>query len=371
MSLPAQEKTAPARPTGKVRLAIVGTGGVANAHLRAHSRNPDLVEIVALSDVVPGKAAEFAARHGLVGVRCVGHYGEVLALPEVEAVDVCTRPEGHASASLAALAVGKHVLCEKPLATSVAEARSMLDAANASGCVNMVDFTYRYFPGARFIRSLIDAGEIGEILRVRAEYLRDAVTPPPEGWPTLRRRPDPADPSANIVGDLGSHMIDLARFFGGEIERVSGQYRVFGDYDESAIVTVDFTSGAVGSLEATSVATGRGGNFRRVEVHGTKGAATFWFSRPSQIELYTTTGATYYSRGFVTVPVPGIPYTEVDYEAWVQGLTNASRIFAEAIRRGEKAKADFGDGYIATLIMEAAFQSSRTGQTIDLRSFAS
>ncbi len=140
MSLPAQEKAAQA---GKVRLAIIGTGGVANAHLRAHRRNPDLVEIVALSDVVPGKAEEFAERHGLVGVRCVGHYDEVLALPEVEAVDVCTRPEGHGPASIAALAAGKHVLCEKPMATTIAEARRMLDAANAAGLVNMVDFTYR------------------------------------------------------------------------------------------------------------------------------------------------------------------------------------------------------------------------------------
>ncbi len=354
---------------GKVRLAIVGTGGVANAHVRAHRRNSDLVEIVALSDVVPGKAEEFTARHGLVGARCCGHYDEVLALPEVEAVDVCTRPDAHAPAAIAALAAGKHVLCEKPMATSVAEARRMLDAANASACVNMVDFTYRYFPGARFIRSLIDAGELGEILRVRAEYLRDLITPPLGGWSAGRRRPDPTDPAANIVGDLGSHMIDLARFLGGEIERISGQYRIFGDYDESAIITVSFASGAVGSLETTSVATGRGPDFRRIEVHGTKGAATFWFSRPSQVEVYTTTGATYYSRGFVTVPVPGIAYTEDDYESWLQGMTSASQIFAEAIRRGEKARADFGDGYVSNLVMEAAFQSSRTGQTIDLRTF--
>ena len=216
-------------PTGKVRLAIVGTGGVANAHVRAHRRNADLVEIVALSDVVPGKAAEFAARHSLAGVRCRGHYDEALALPEVEAVDVCTRPEGHGPAAIAALAAGKHVLCEKPMANSVAEARRTLDAANAAGRVNMIDFTYRYFPGTRFIRSLIDSGELGEVLRVRAEYLRDSVTPPLEGWPDYRRLPDPTDPAANIVGDLGSHMIDLARFFGGEIERVSGQYRVFGE----------------------------------------------------------------------------------------------------------------------------------------------
>jgi predicted dehydrogenase len=244
-------------PAGKVRLAVVGTGGVANAHAKAHLRNADLVEVVALADVVPGKAEEFAARHGLDAAKCCGHYDEILALPGVDAVDVCTRPETHAPAALAAFAAGKHVFCEKPLATSVAEARIMLDAANASGAVHMVDFTYRYYPGARFIRSLIDSGEIGEVLRVRAEYL---ITPPLGGWSTARRRPNPADPSANIVGDLGSHMIDLARFFGGEIERVACQYRVFGEHNESAIITGDFASGAVASLEMTSVATGRGGN---------------------------------------------------------------------------------------------------------------
>lgn len=357
-------------PAGKIRLAIIGTGGVANAHARAHKRNPDLVEIVALADVVPGKAEEFAARHGLDSARCCGHYDEALALPEVEAVDICTRPETHGPAAIAAFAAGKHVLCEKPLATSVREARQMLDAAAASGRVNMVDFTYRYYPGARFIRSLVEAGELGEILRVRAEYLRDSVTPPFGGWPAVRRRPDPLDPSANIVGDLGSHMIDLARYLGGEIERVAGHYRVFAEHNESAIITADYASGAVASLEMTSVATGRGGNYRRVEVHGTKGAATFWFSRPSQVEVYTTTGATYYSRGFTTVPIPGVAYTEDDFEAWLQGMANASRMLAEAIRRGEQARADFADGYIANVIMEAAFQSSRTGQAIDLRTFA-
>ncbi len=353
---------------GRVRLAILGTGAVANAHAKAHKRNPDLVEVVALADVVPDKAAEFAVRHGLTGARLCAHYAEALALPEVEAVDVCLRPEGHAPAALAALAAGKHVLCEKPLAVSAAEARRMRDAAAASGLVNMVDFTYRYYPGARLIRRLIDEGQLGEVRRVRAEYLRDAVSPPLEGRPTyLRHQPDPTRPAANIVGDLGSHLIDLARFFGGEIDRLYAQYRLFGEYDESAILTLDFAGGAVGTLEATSVATGRGGNYRRVEVHGTRGAATFWFSRPSQVDLYLLEGVTRYTRGFVTVPVPGVAYTEDDYEAWVQGLASASALFAQAVLSGTPVRADFYDGYVANLAMEAALRSSETGRAVSLR----
>lgn len=355
----------------KTRLAIVGTGRVANAHARAHLRSSDTVEVVALADLVPGKAEEFAALHGLSEARVYRHFEELLDDGDVEAVDVCLRPEGHGPASLAALSAGKHVFCEKPLAMSVAEARLMRDAALRTGLVTMVDFTFRYYPAAQFIRRLIDEGELGDVLRVRAEYLRDAVTPPAGDRPGyLLHRPDPGNPAANIVGDLGSHLIDLARFFAGEVSRVGGQYRLFGEHNESMIVAADFAGGAVGSLEATSVATGRGSNNRRVEVHGTKGAASLWYSRPSFVELYSVRGVTRHTRGFVTVPVPGVRPTEDDYEAWVQGMTNASRMFATAIQAGGKVKADFHDGFMSNVIMDAIFASSASGEVLSVSALA-
>ena len=351
----------------RVRLAIVGTGGIANAHVVAFQRIPEHVQIVALSEIVPGKAREFAARHGLTDATILGDYRELMDLPGVDAVDICLRPEGHGPASLAALAARKHVLCEKPMATSVAEAKQMADAARDSNLVTMVDFTYRYYPAAQFIRKVIDDGQIGEVFRVRVEYLRDAITGV-WGQPRdpRRRPPDPTQPAQNIVGDLGSHIIDLARYFAGEVSRVHGQYRLFGETNESMIATVDFAGGAVGSIEATHVATGRGGNYRRVEVHGTKGAAIFWFTRPSLVQLYSVDGVTSYTRDFAAVTVPGVPYTEDDAQAWYQGLANAGRMFARAIQTGTKVRADFHDGYMSNVIMDAIHQSSRTGVVVNV-----
>jgi len=351
----------------KVRLAIIGTGGVANGHALAHKRNSELVEIVALADVVPGKAKDFAERHGLTNAKLCEGYEEVIELSDVDAVDICTRWPVHDPASLAAFAAGKHVLCEKPMAASAEEAKEMYEAAEKAGVVTLMDFTYRYYPAARFIKSLIDEGQFGEIVRVRTEYLFAGFRRRSAERSDNQRKPDTDQPSSNIIGELGSHMIDLARFYAGAVIRVSGRYIIIGGYNQSMNAILDFSDGAVGTIEASSTATGRPGHYRRSEVHGTKGAAVFYYSLPSQVELYLTEGVSRYVRkGFVTVPVPGATHTENDHEGWIQGITGASRIFAQAIQSGNKAKADFYDGYRSQIIMEAIAKSSDSGQAIDV-----
>jgi len=349
----------------KVRLAIVGTGGVANAHAQAHRHNADAVEIVALADIVPGKAAEFARRHGLTTATLCEHYEEALALPAVDAIDICLVPEVHGPAALAALEAGKHVLCEKPMALSLAEARQMSDRASATGLVNMVDFTYRYYPVARFVRRLIDEGDLGEIVRVRSQYIMQV----PARWAS--RPVNTTSPALNIIGDLGSHVIDLLRFFAGEIVSVSGQHRVKPGRGESADAIVEFASGATGSVEASSVVTDRSGHFRRVEVHGTTGAATIDYFRPGIVQLYLRGGiAAHLPGGVTTVRVPGVAWgeqctDEIEHLAWVEGLANASKLFAQGVAgQRDAAVATFYDGYRAQVIMEAIAESSATGNRV-------
>jgi len=353
--------------SSKVRVAIIGTGNVASGHAQAYERNSGLIEIVALADIVPGKAQEFAAQHRLAGATICGHYEEALELPYVDAVDICTRWPEHGAASLAAFGAGKHVFCEKPMANSVAEAKEMAEAAEASGLVHLMDFTYRYYPGALFIKGLVDGGQLGDIIRVRTEYLTGAM------WSSAarqshrsRRRADPDQPAANIIGGLASHMIDLARYYGGEITSVRGRYRVIAEYGQSANAIVDFANGAVGTLEASSTASGRLQHYRRSEVHGTKGAAVFDYTYPDVVEVYFTEGvSSHVPGGFVTVPVPGA--TRVDlHQGWVQGIAKAQEVFARAIQSGTKPAGDFYDGYRSQVIMEAIAQSSTSGQAVDV-----
>jgi predicted dehydrogenase len=351
-----------------MRVAIIGTGNVASGHAQAYEHNRDLIEVVALADIVPGKAEAFAVQHGLADATICGHYEEALALPEVEAVDICTRCPEHAPASLAAFAAGKHVFCEKPMAGSVLEAKEMADAAEASGLVHLMDFTYRHYPGARFIRQLVDEGRLGEIIRVRTEYLTGSLWSSDAGRSRRQRRPPDLDrPASNIIGNLASHVIDLARSFGGEITRVWGRHQVISERGESANAIVDFDNGAVGSIEASATASGRLQHYRRAEVHGTKGAAVYHYSYPDVVEVYFTEGvSSHVPGGFVTVPVPGAAPVDA-HVAWVQGIAGAQAAFARAIRSQTKPDGDFHDGYRSQVIMEAIARSSRSGEAVDVR----
>ncbi len=351
----------------RVRVAIIGTGNVASGHARAYRLNAELIEVVALADIAPGKAEAFAAQHGLVDATICGHYEEALSLPDVEAVDICTRWPAHAPASLAAFEAGKHVFCEKPMAGSVAEAREMADAAEASGLVHLMDFTYRYYPGARFIKQLVDDGRFGEIVRVRTEYLTGSLWASTARWPRQTRPEIDVDrPADNILGGLASHMIDLARSYGGEINRVWGRHRVVGGRGQTANAIVDFANGATGTVEASAAASGRLQHYRRAEVHGTKGAAIYCYTYPDMVEVYLTEGVSaHVPGGFVTVPVPGADPVDLDV-GWVQGIAGAQATFAQAIRGGTKPDGDFYDGYRSQVIMEAIARSSRTGEAVDV-----
>ena len=350
----------------RVRLAVIGTGGVANGHILGHKRNADLVQVVALADIVPGKATEFAVRHGLEGCRICAGYEETLALDDVDAVDICLQWEGHGPAALAALAAGKHVLSEKPFASSVEQAGQMAQAAASSSLVNMVDFTYRHYAMARFVRQLIDDGKLGDILRVRTAYLMLREGP-------SRREPDMTCPSANILGNLCSHVIDLARFFGGEIVSLKGQHGRLPEGGEIANAMVQFANGAAGTIEASSLGVGVPAHLRTAEVYGTKGAASLHYSRPDVVEvLFGGDVSRYVPGAFSTIPVPGLALeqsqtgTGTDHAGWIHGLTQVSRTFAQAILSGTKAKADFDDGYRNQLIMHAISQSSASGQPVDV-----
>src|SRR4051794_18824669 len=237
---------------------------------------------------------------------------KLLDRDDVQLIDVCTPGDSHAEIAIAALEAGKHVLCEKPLANTVAEAEAMTaaaEAAKANGIRSMVGFTYRRVPAIGLARQLVAEGKLGTIRHVRAQYLQDWIADPeaPLSW-----RLDKEKAGSGALGDIGAHIIDLTQYITGDnIAEVSGRLETFvkerpyaaastagslgggGTSIERGPVTVDdaasflatFAGGAMGVFEATRFATGRK-NAIRIEINGSKGSLAFDFEDMNVLEFY-------------------------------------------------------------------------------------
>jgi predicted dehydrogenase len=243
-------------------------------------------------DVTEALAREAAERFGFE--EWTTDWRAAVSRPDVDAVDIVTPNDSHAEIAIAAAQAGKHILSEKPLARTGDEARTMLDAVRKAGVIHMVAFNYRRTPAVALARKYIEDGRIGEILNFRGTYLQD-WSADPDGPLSWRFRKAVAGSGA--VGDIGTHVVDIARYLVGEISEVSAIVRTIvparpvqsGGFDklgasekrsdvERAPVDVDdevvsllrFDNGAVGSLEATRNGWGRN-NFLTFEIHGTKG----------------------------------------------------------------------------------------------------
>jgi predicted dehydrogenase len=263
----------------------------------------------------PVRVAEAAERMGWQETET--DWSRLLERTDVDLVDVCTPGDSHAEIAVAALEAGKHVLCEKPLANSVAEAQSMAAAAERAagrGVRAMVGFTYRRVPAVALARQLVAEGRIGEVRHVRAQYLQDWIADPlaPMSWRLQKERA-----GSGALGDIGAHIVDLTQHITGDtIGSVSGMVETFvrrrpvadhagttllggeavagnGSSVPTEEVTVDdtaaflarFAGGAVGVFEATRFATGRK-NAIRLEVNGSRGSLAFDFDDMNVLQFF-------------------------------------------------------------------------------------
>ncbi len=271
------------------------------------------------ADLRPGRGEGGGCRRpGSAGTAHTTDWRELIARDDIDVVDVCTPGDSHAEIAIAALAAGKHVLCEKPLANTVDEARAMVAAAakaQAAGVRSMCGFNYRRVPAVTLMRQLVAAGRLGVIRHVRAVYLQDWIVDPqfPLVW---RLQKDKAGSGA--LGDIGAHIIDLTQFVTGQrITGVSALTETFvkerplpaessglaasagnGSADGRATgqVTVDdaalfmarLDGGAIATYEASRFATGRK-NGLRVEINGSLGSVVFDLERLNELEFYDAT----------------------------------------------------------------------------------
>nr|QLK01605.1 Gfo/Idh/MocA family oxidoreductase [Micromonospora carbonacea] len=320
---------------------------------------------------------------------------------EIDVVDICTPGDSHAEIALAALAAGKHVLCEKPLANTVAEAREMAAAAaaaRASGTRSMCGFTYRRVPAVTLMRRMVAEGRLGTIRHVRAAYLQDWIVDPqfPLVW---RLQKDKAGSGA--LGDIGAHIIDLTQYVTGQ--RVAGvsaitetfvkQRPLPAEYsglaaqaadngpadgqgpatgpvtvDDAAVFVARLDGGALATYEASRFATGRK-NALRVEINGSLGTLAFDLERMNELEFYDATRPAA-EQGFTRILVTEAehPYMSawwppghiIGYE---HSFTHQARDFVEAIATGTDPAPSFTDGLQVQLVLDAVTRSAELGSS--------
>ncbi|HLK59876.1 MAG TPA: Gfo/Idh/MocA family oxidoreductase [Chthonomonadaceae bacterium] len=315
---------------------------------------------------------------------------DVIARNDIDLIDIGTPNDTHALISQAALKAGKHVLCEKPLAISVADAKASADLAKQTGLVNGICHNYRKAPAIALAKQLVAEGRLGQIRHFRGTYLQDWIIDPsvPLVW-----RLDKKIAGSGSHGDLNAHLIDTARFvMGTEFAEVSGMAETFikkrpllADTEgglsgfkasgEMGDVTVDdvtaflarFENGATGTFEATRLAPGRK-NYNRWELNGEKGSIAFNLERMNEIEIYLTDDPQGL-QGFHTIQATEsfMPYMEAYWPVahiigYEHTFVNMMRDLFVAIAKGEQFTPDFQDGLKNQAVLEAVEKSAASRQ---------
>ncbi|MGO1284320.1 MAG: Gfo/Idh/MocA family protein [Brachybacterium sp.] len=305
---------------GTLNVGMIGYGfmGAAHSHAWRNAHRffdlPLTPQLRTLAGRTESAVAEAAERFGFASHTT--RWQHVVEDPEIDIIDICTPGDTHYEIAMAALAAGKHVLCEKPLANSVEQSEEMTAAAaaaRAQGSRSICGFSYRRTPALAYARQLISEGAVGEIRQIRAQYLQDWLSDAdsPMTW-----RLDKEQAGSGALGDIGAHIIDLTQWLTGQrIAEVSGTLQTViptrpaagtaqglggrGDtsgerhnvtVDDVALFTARFETGILGSFEATRMAQGRK-NAMRVEINGSAGSVAFDFERMNELEVYDATAA--------------------------------------------------------------------------------
>jgi predicted dehydrogenase len=360
-------------------VGMLGYAFMGRAHSDAYRRLATLpvplplrLELVAIAGRDADAVHTAASRYGYLSATT--DWRDLVADERVGLLDNGGPNSLHAEPTIAAARAGKHVLCEKPLGRTAAESFEIWQAVAATGVVHMCAFNYRFVPAIRLARELVQAGELGEIRHFRAAYLQDWLTDPQAPWSW---RVDRGASGAGALGDLGSHVADLARFLVGEIEAVGGGVRRFVDERPGGTVDVDdafhaavwFESGAVGTLEGTRVAAGRR-NALRWEINGSRGSLAFDLQRLNELEVYSVEEGRTLGFRRVLVTDPGHPFAELWWPpghvlAWGDTFVHELHHLVGAIAGAHAVApegADFRDGYRAAEVCDAIQRSSESGR---------
>jgi predicted dehydrogenase len=378
-------QTSGTRPLG---VAAIGYAFMGQAHSHAWHTVANHFDVPAFEQkVLVGRnasaVAEAAKKYGWS--ESATDWREVIARDDIDIVDICAPGWLHAEIAVAALAAGKHVLVEKPLANTMAESEAMVAAAQAArsvGVRSMVGFNYRRVPALALARKLIEGGELGTIRQVRASYLQDWLAD--SGAPmTWRLRKDTAGSGA--LGDIASHAVDqVQHLLGDTVTAVTGKLHTFVTerpgpngpesvtVDDAVWATLSMAGGAVASVDVSRVALGQK-NALRLEVYGTSGSLTFNLENPN--ELYFLNGNEPAEiQGFrrILVTEPEHPYVSGWWPqghvlGWEHSFTHQIRDFLLAIKNGTNPSPSFEEGLgVQQVLAGIEASSAASGTTITI-----
>jgi predicted dehydrogenase len=383
-----------------LNVAMIGSGFMGKAHALAYAAMPmyfwpapALPRRKVVVDLTEEAAEEARRRFGFD--ESTTDWRAAVERDDVDIVDICTPNDSHAEIAIAAARAGKHIICEKPLARTAAEAKTMLDAVAGASLIHMVAFNYRRTPAVALARRFIEEGRIGDVLNFRGTYLQDWSADPdsPLSW-----RFQKSVAGSGAIGDIGTHALDFARYLVGDITSVNALVKTYiptrpkqsgtvdklgvgggsknaergpVDVDDEVMTMLKFANGAVGSLEATRNAYGRN-NFLTFEIHGSKGSLAFNYERRDELQAMFAddpqdargfrtiyTGAPHpYGDGLWPIPALGIGYGETKIIECYDLM--------KAIVAGEQPSPNFEDGYRISLIADAIAKSAETGAWVDI-----
>lgn len=376
----------------KVGVGMLGYAFMGKAHTNAYKTIPYMMypppakpELVAICGRNEDAVSEAARRYGYAGYYT--DWRQMLDDDRIQLFDNGGPNDTHAEPSIAAAEAGKHVLCEKPLARTAAEARQMLDAVNKAGVKHMVAFNYRFVPAIRQAKELIASGALGKIYHFRAVYLQEWIMPH-YGTPKIWRL-DKSVAGSGALGDLGAHIIDLGHYLVGDMKSVSAMTKTFIeerpladgsgagqiDVDDAFVAAVEFENGAVGTLEATRFAGGRK-NHEVLEINGEKGTIRFNLERMNELDVFWVGDEPKETQGFRNVLISEgyHPWWEnwwphghmIGWEhTFIHEITHLLDCIVNDKEVGPHG-ATFEDGYKAAVVCDAILESAASKRQVDV-----
>jgi predicted dehydrogenase len=369
----AAPEVADAADLAEIGIGMLGYAFMGKAHTNAYRTlaymtwPPPLVPTLVS---VAGRNAEAveAAAHRYGYESWTTDWRDLVADPRVGLFDNNGPNDMHAAPTIAAARNGKHVLCEKPLGRTADESFEIWREVAAAGVKHMCAFNYRFVPAVRMAREMIEAGELGEIRHFRGRYLQDWGDDPT--LDTWRFHSDEA--GSGSLGDLGAHVIDLARFLVGEISSVASVARTFvpgRQVDDAIEAATEFDGGAVGTIEATRLALGHR-NGLQWEINGSKASLAFDLERLNELQVYRADGDK--TPGFKTVLVsePEMPFWSwwwppghmIGWEhTFIHEIHHLLTAIAEDVDVAPYG-ATFEDGYRAAEVCDAILRSAESGE---------
>ncbi|HNT34505.1 MAG TPA: Gfo/Idh/MocA family oxidoreductase [bacterium] len=382
----------------EIRIGMIGYSFMGKAHSNAYRQVAAYFDLKAkpvmkaICGLYEHEAKAAAQKYGWEGYE--KRWQDLIARDDIDVIDITTPNNVHCVQAIAAAKAGKHILCEKPLASTLAEAKAMLAAAQKAKVKHMVGFNYRRVPALALAKKMIEKGDLGKIFHIRAVYLQDWIIDPefPLVWRLVKK-----EAGSGALGDLGAHIIDVAHHLVGDIDSLTATTETFikerplppKEYgglaakaasgkkgkvtvDDAALFLARFKNGALGTFEATRFAAGNK-NGNGFEINGSKGTLKFNFERMNELEYYNREDPAD-RQGFRTILVTegchkyaGAWWPPGHILGYEHTFVHEVYDFIENITNNTKPSPDFADGVKVQAVLDAVEQSAKSKQWVKVK----